>query len=265
MSDAVPFDQLATADLYVDRVYEGGPSGNVADDPLQRLLPVGNQGGFRYRGSLQRGDLRLVVLYSSGEDPDWPERSTLSRGTSPISATTSGAGAGFMRLSGAVTTSAASSSKLPTEVTHRGSVCRRSSSSLRAKGDAISCLGDSRLREASQGQVRPGGDLVAVWRTAQGHRFQNYRATFTILDQGLLQRSWLNDILAGEPLSKLCPLPWRAWVERGIYIPLISARLDVRSRSSNCRKRRSGAPSSPLSIPTSTRRLGAPLGLNGAL
>lgn len=28
------FEELETADLIVDAVYEGGPKGNIADDPL---------------------------------------------------------------------------------------------------------------------------------------------------------------------------------------------------------------------------------------
>jgi hypothetical protein len=43
----VEFTQLASADLVVDRIYRGGTAGNAGDDPLARLLPVGNQGGFR--------------------------------------------------------------------------------------------------------------------------------------------------------------------------------------------------------------------------
>ncbi len=62
----IRFDRLAQADLVLDAEYEGGTTGTAADDPLQRLLPVGNQGGFRYKGSVTRGDVRLVVLYTSG-------------------------------------------------------------------------------------------------------------------------------------------------------------------------------------------------------
>lgn len=47
---AVGFDELAGADLVVDRIYKGGTAGNAGDDPLARLLPVGNQGGFRTQG-----------------------------------------------------------------------------------------------------------------------------------------------------------------------------------------------------------------------
>ena len=67
----VPFDQLATADLTVERVYQGGSAGNWADDPLAQLLPVWNQGGFRTNGSPAKDEVRLAVLFTSGAEPDW--------------------------------------------------------------------------------------------------------------------------------------------------------------------------------------------------
>lgn len=50
----VGFDRLEGADLVIDRIYQGGRVGNAADDPLGKLLPVGNQGGFRTNGSQTR-------------------------------------------------------------------------------------------------------------------------------------------------------------------------------------------------------------------
>lgn len=79
--------------------------------------------------------------------------------------------------------------------------------------------------------MHPGEDLVAVWQAVRDQGFQNYRAAFTILDKALFQRQWINDILAGDTLSRQCPVAWRSWVERGAYKPLVSARLDVRPRS----------------------------------
>jgi hypothetical protein len=73
VTKTVPFDQLASADLTVEAVYEGGADGNVGDDPLGRLVPVGNQGGFRYAGPQKANDLRMVVLYTSGANADWPD------------------------------------------------------------------------------------------------------------------------------------------------------------------------------------------------
>ena len=67
----VPFSEAKFTDLRVDAVYQGGRMGNAGDDPLPNLLNVSNSGGFRYRG--QVSELELLVLTSSGKDPDWPD------------------------------------------------------------------------------------------------------------------------------------------------------------------------------------------------
>ncbi len=68
-----PFDQLPTADLVVDALYEGGTIGNASDDPLGKLLPCGNQGGFRFRNRRIGTGKQFVVLYSDLSDNDWPD------------------------------------------------------------------------------------------------------------------------------------------------------------------------------------------------
>lgn len=229
MPEAVPFDRLPTADLHVDRVYEGGREGNVGDDPLQRLLPVGNQGGFRYRGSVQRDDVRLVVLYTSGEDPDWPDS------IDPFTGTVSYFG----------------DNKKPGKALH--DTQRRGNEILRimfdrAHGDAVTRALVPPVLVFSKGErgrdvifrglavpgspaVAPGDDLVAVWRAVRGERFQNYRGTFTILDEALTPRAWIDEVLDESSLGSPCPVAWRRWVEKGVYLPLVSARIDTRSRS----------------------------------
>jgi hypothetical protein len=62
----VAFDQLLSADLIVDCVYRGGQAGGFGDEPLSKLLPVRNLGGFRSHGR----PTKLVALYTSGEEPD---------------------------------------------------------------------------------------------------------------------------------------------------------------------------------------------------
>ncbi|WP_179789907.1 hypothetical protein [Actinopolymorpha rutila] len=67
------FDKLRGADLVLDAEYAGGTAGHTGDDPIQRLLPVGNQGGFRFARSSKREGVKLAVLYTSGRSPDWPD------------------------------------------------------------------------------------------------------------------------------------------------------------------------------------------------
>ncbi len=65
-------------------------------------------------------------------------------------------------------------------------------------------------------------DLVAVWRTTHGDRFQNYRAHFTVLDVPVVPRAWIEQFLDDDPLGSECPSVWRAWVESRTYTALVA-------------------------------------------
>jgi len=67
-------------------------------------------------------------------------------------------------------------------------------------------------------------DLVAVWRRTGDERFQNYKATFTILNDSEVSHAWLDAIVSGdEPLAATgCPPAYARWVQTGRYIPLIT-------------------------------------------
>jgi len=65
-------------------------------------------------------------------------------------------------------------------------------------------------------------DLVAVWRTTGGQRFQNYRARFTVLNAASVSRSWIRELAVGERLGTSCPAAWQTWVETGSYTPLLA-------------------------------------------
>jgi hypothetical protein len=217
------FSELATADLVVDAVYEGGKRGNAGDDPLSRLLPCGNQGGFRYNGSLTSG-LRMAVLYSSGADADWPD--TLDRETGSFTYfgdnkrpghelhDTPRSGNKILRHSfGILHDPAPQRREVPPFF-----VFTKASA---AGGRDVRFLG---LAVPGAPDVEPTDDLVAVWRTADGERFQNYRSTFTILDVAQVERSWFEQLLAGDALGRSCPAAFRAWVEAGTYVPLRAPR-----------------------------------------
>ena len=60
----VSFSDLDNEALFVDALYKGGSAGNAGDDPISRLMATGNQGGFRYVGSVDE-EVKLCVLYSS--------------------------------------------------------------------------------------------------------------------------------------------------------------------------------------------------------
>lgn len=73
-------------------------------------------------------------------------------------------------------------------------------------------------------------DLVAVWRTRQGQRFQNYRAVFTVLAAPVIRRTWITDLRSGDPHTANAPPAWERWVQSGSYSPL-AAPITVRHRT----------------------------------
>lgn len=66
----------------------------------------------------------------------------------------------------------------------------------------------------------PADDLVAIWRSKKGERYQNYRAKFTILDTATVPREWIEAVRKGCPFHSSAPAAWRQWVEKGVYRPL---------------------------------------------
>lgn len=67
-------------------------------------------------------------------------------------------------------------------------------------------------------------DLVAVWRRKDDTRFQNYKATFTILSDESVPHSWLEEIVAGMPPAEAngCPPAFAEWVKTARYTALVT-------------------------------------------
>ena len=210
------FKELSSADLVVDAVYCGGKAGNKSDDPLAKLLPCGNSGGFRSYGKAAQGGPRMCILYSDLSNPDWPDLLDLETG--------------LFTYYG--------DNKKPGHALHdtpRGG--------NRLMLDAFDALhgkcrekippffvftkGGKGWDRMFRGLAVPGGaavsaadDLVAIWKSKGGKRFQNYRATFTVLDVPEIKRAWIDDLKAGSFISDNCPPAWRDFVTKGTYSPL---------------------------------------------
>jgi hypothetical protein len=231
MAATIPFSDLQRADLVVEAVYEGGRSGHVGDDALGRLLPCGNQGGFRYAGARRDMGLKMVLLYTSGADADWPD--ALDRETGLVTYFGDNRAAGTELHDtprGGNDILRSCFSRLHASPPDRSGIppffifSRASPSG----GRDVRFLG---LAVPGAQDVQPSDDLVAIWRTSKDERFQNYRSTFTILDVATIPRSWIDELAAGNPLGPSCPAPYRRWVATGAYTPLESPRnIQYRSR-----------------------------------
>lgn len=76
----IPFDRVKNSDLIIDAIYEGGNTGNVSDEVIGKITNTGNSGGFRLRLNKNRTPAYLV-LYTSGEDINWPDEINKETGT----------------------------------------------------------------------------------------------------------------------------------------------------------------------------------------
>ena len=149
---------------------------------------MGNAGGFRFAGSPTKGNVRLLALYTSSADADWPDALDLATGT-------------FTYYG---------DNKQPGKELHE---------TPRKGNHALRIMFEDALTSATRDHVPPiflfekagaGADvvyrgllvpgsvavpsdeqLVAIWRSRGNARFQNYRASFSVLNVKSVSREWL--------------------------------------------------------------------------
>jgi hypothetical protein len=218
----VPYDNLRNSDLIVDAVYAGGGSVGELGDPISKVLPgCGNLGGFRAAG---RGEIKkFVVLYTSGEDKDWPDTLDLNTGRFTYYGDNKTPGhelhdtpkKGNLILRNVFDWLHADPPRrenVPPFFVFVKYPTKNSSRSVQFKGLAVPGFPGLTATE----------DLIAVWKTSDSQRFQNYRSTFTVLDVATVEREWIRDLKAGKADTEKAPPAWRTWKQQGMYTPLTS-------------------------------------------
>ena len=220
------FDQLTTAPLVVDAIYEGGKVGNLKSEVISKVLSVKNDkgeilkvhttGGFRYRGKLPNP--LVVALTSNSSEPAWPDS--------------------INPFTGQLTYFGDNRSPGELHETHLGG--------NQILADSFARFGDGKKARQSlpvffyftkwsgfsqqfRGLVVPSGvgvtsddQLSAIWRTKNGARFQNYRAIFTVLNIPEISRQWISDLMLGKDKLANAPENYKRWVATGKYEPLVS-------------------------------------------
>ncbi|WP_332815972.1 restriction endonuclease [Ramlibacter sp.] len=226
----VPFADLGSSDLIVDRIYEGGRKNHAGDDPISKLLAgAGNQGGFRKRRVAGRES--FVVLYTSGAETDWPDSLDAATGQftyygdnrrpgSELHDTAKGGNRLLQQVFTCLHQTPASRDLIPPFFVFRSSPTPGSARSVQFLGLAVPGFPG----------VSATDDLVAVWKSTGGQRFQNYRAIFTVLKCSTASRQWLDTLSNVRPDVAAAPKEWRDWVQTGKYAPLAAPPIRV-SRS----------------------------------
>lgn len=217
----IPFEKLEKSDLIVDAIYEGGSTGNISDEPITKLLDVGNAGGFRYSGPID--NLKLLVLYTTQENADWPDKLNLENGVfqyygdnkkggQKLLETNKKGNQVLQNLFDSLHSSSNPRKKIPPIFIFEKHPTKKSNRSVKFRGLCVPGTKDKSELE----------DLVAVWKSNKGYRFQNYLAFFTVLDVNVISRKWLDD-LKNYSKSEHEPYVFNEWKNKGAYLPLISS------------------------------------------
>lgn len=219
----ISFEKIASTNLIVDAIYESSIDGQLSGEPISKLLPgSGNMGGFRISGRGSRKN--WVVLFTTGEDRDWPDSLDLNTGKFVYFGDNKTPGhelhdtrAGGNKVLRHVF-SRLHDDKLPRlDISpffiFKKHQTKHGARSVQFKGLAIPGFPGLSATE----------DLVAVWKSTDGQRFQNYRSIFTILDAPVVSREWIADLAAGNPNTNNAPKAWLEWVVTGTYRPLVAA------------------------------------------
>jgi hypothetical protein len=211
--------ELETADLVVDAVYKGyrTEKGGTAD-PLVKMVGVSRQGGFRYRGN--KDAPAFVILTSNLAESDWPDELDPTTGRFIYYGDNRQPGAqlhdtprfGNMLLKGLFDRAhTGRRQEVPPVLVF---TAEGPSRAFRFRGLAVPGYPGT-----------PGTqDLIAIWKTAGAERFQNYRAVFTVLDEAVISREWVQRVGGGQRADELAPAAWKRWVESGTYLPLVAPR-----------------------------------------
>jgi hypothetical protein len=232
---SVSFKMLSTADLVIDAIYESNrndPSMSYGSGPLHHLIPgIGNAGGFRKRSSKDKKRTVGLVLSSAGEQLEWPDQLDPYTGIYTYFGDNKRPGKDLHD------TRAKGNLELVKmfELAH-GDAESRANCPLTLIFEA----GDRGRDMVFKGLAVPGAqhlvqgdDLVALWKMSNGQRFQNYRASFTILDTGTISGDWVRSVFSKRffhPDEAGVPDALRQWIYFGQYRPLRANR-DFSARS----------------------------------
>lgn len=212
------WNSLDAEDLVMNKVYVASADGQLGGEQIHILLPVGNQGGFRYAKRPGAKLPSLVALYTTGKVSEWPDKINWNTGELTYW--------GDNR-----------DGKTELEKTKRGgnALLAKTFRFLHySKRESIPPYflfehAGSGRDVIFRGLLVPGGaglgegeDLIAEWHEGQGGKFQNYRATFTILSVPRINKSWVADVKIGATNSQHAPAAWSHWVQTGEVEPWLA-------------------------------------------
>lgn len=198
-------------EFIVDKIYEGGNHGDISDDVISKLMYVGNAGGIRSKKISGCDEPAYIVLYTSNEDIDWPDRLDSETGKFKYYGDNKKPGNKLDSKKGNKILEKIFNEqnryKIPPIFIFSKYPTSKSNRSVKFLGLAVP-------EDRNMGK---DNSLKAIWRTSNEERFINYEAHFTILKVESISRKWLECLIKGDSLNKkYAPKSWINYVKNGL-------------------------------------------------
>ena len=223
----IDINELEFEDLIIDKIYRSNGNSNASGDVLCKLMSVGSMGGFRKRKKINSSQLAYIVLESTQKQIDWIDEVNIETGNVVYFGDNRTPGHDLH------------------DTSNQGNKILRDAFNL-VNSNTRDEIPPFFYFESAGGRDRrfigllvPGDfripvedQLIAIWRNKDKERYQNYKATFTILNESRIDKRWLLDLRSGVYKSKYTPKTWLDWQKTGIAKPLMSKRVvSYRNRS----------------------------------
>lgn len=205
---------LREKDLIVDEVYPGGAG--LVDEPIRNLLGVGNMGGIRPRVDAT-GQLMYVVLYSTGDQPEWPDQFDSSSATFTYFGDNRSPGQDLLRSPGNRILDRVA--RLDLETREGRAECPPLFIFHLARGYPARSVSFRGLAVPGRAPLSDGNWCSAKYFDSGSGKYLNFEIQLTILNDRVVRRSWLDGLGHARKLTEDCPKAFRTWMETGEYLP----------------------------------------------
>tara|TARA_B100002019_G_C21211462_1_gene569666 strand:- start:87 stop:1262 length:1176 start_codon:yes stop_codon:yes gene_type:complete len=204
----IEFKNLKESDLYLDAIYKGGKTKNISSEVLNKLMGVSNQKGFRYKGVSP--DVNFCVLWTTGEDVDWPDHISIEDGLFVYYGDNKKPGYEIHSKPGNKIL------KNVFENLHKNQFSEIPPFFIfeKVKGWDVRFRG---LAVPGHPNLSEQEDLIAEWRSKSNTRFQNYKSSFSILNTDTVSKDWIKSLLNNSEDISLRPKEYQQFTEDGKY------------------------------------------------
>ncbi len=206
----IEYEILDKSDLIVNAVYKGGVTKTLSDEPISKIMKVGNQSGFRRKGSIKNGkieEVQYVVLFSTRNEKEWPNVINEEEGKFYYYGDNRKENNPLL------------------ETKQKGNLVLNKAFEALEKGERKKIPPFFLFEKGNEGRdvIFKGVAVPGIenetnnLKIVNSNNCENYLAAFTILNEYICKREWIEDLINGTEESNYEPIEYKKWKENAEY------------------------------------------------